>query len=389
MEMHRYIATCPEATKGVLAQELKDLGAHEIAPGYMSVQFSAPDPELYRIHLRCATASQIMRILRESAARDPQMLFSQARRVDWTSVFSTAQSYRVDAIAGDRGEGAMTSNEISKAIRLAIEDVFRFRLGQLPKVEIKEPDVVVIGYVHRGRVTISVLTSGMSLHKRGYRLEGHPAPLKETLAASILRLSGYDGSQAFLDPMCGSGTLAIEAAMMALGKGCNIHRKKGIFSFENLQSFDKDLWRSIQDEIRLEKLESPKAPVFASDIDASYVDLAQKNALRARVEKFMTFETRSFFDLEKPADQGILVTNLPYGERIRVSNQELEMGDFYNALGDKLKKSFSGWRAALLVANETPWKALRLKPTENYQLLNGSIETRLLVFELRSGSYHS
>ncbi len=384
------IATCPESTKEIVADELSSLGATDIELGYMAVHFRASEHDFYRIHLKCSTASQIMQVLKISAAKDPRMLFSQARRIDWTEIFTPRQSFRVDAIAGDRGPEAMTSNDISKAVRMAIEDVFAYKQLAKPTVDLKEPDVVIVPYIHKGRATISILTSGMTLHKRGYRLDGHPAPLKETMAASILRLSGYDGSQPLLDPMCGSGTVAIEACMAALAKGSNIHRKKGGFGFEHFKSFDRNLWRQIQDEVRLEKREELHAPIFASDIDPVFVDLAQKNALRARVEKHINFQAKSFFDLEKPTETGLIVTNLPYGERITAgeATTDSDLGDFYNAIGDKLKKSFAGWSAALLVAEESPWKAIRLKPTAKIPMLNGSIKTRLLIFNIRQGSYH-
>jgi putative N6-adenine-specific DNA methylase len=385
------IATCPEGTKETVADELASLGATNIELGYMAVHFSASERDFYRIHLKCSTASQIMKVLRVGSSKDSRVLFSQARRVDWTEVFTTNQTYRVDAVAGDRGPEAMTSNDISKAVRMAIEDVFAYKLELKPRVDLKEPDVIVVAYVYQGRVTLSVLTSGMTLHKRGYRLDGHPAPLKETLAAAILKLSGYDGTQALLDPMCGSGTLVIEGCTAALDKGSNIHRKKGVFSFEHLKSFNRTAWRDIQDEVRLEKKEQPAAPIFASDIDETFVDMAQKNALRARVEKHISFQTKSFFDIDKPAETGLIVTNLPYGERLNAGGQDVatsDLGEFYNAVGDKLKQSFTGWSAAILCAEESPWKAIRLRPTARIQLLNGSIKTRLLLFDIRAGTFH-
>ena len=231
---------------------------------------------------------------------------------------------------------------------------------------------------------LSFDTSGKSLHKRGYREQGHPAPLKETLSAAILILAGYDGSQAFLDPMCGSGTIVIEAAMMAVRKAPQIHRKKGEFHFEWLKDFNRDLWRVTQDRVRAEKLEVPTAPVVASDINAAYVAMAQKSALDARVEKYMTFDTRRFQDVEPPAATGILVANLPYGERI--GSSEGDIVQLYGEVGDTLKQKFSGWQAAILAAAASPYKAIGLKPKRTLSLMNGSIPCKLLLFELYAGT---
>lgn len=231
---------------------------------------------------------------------------------------------------------------------------------------------------------LSLDTSGKSLHKRGYREPGHPAPLKETLAAAILSFAGYDGSQAFLDPMCGSGTLAIEAAMMAVRKAPHIHRRKGEFRFEWLKDFDRALWRAVQDRVRAEKLATPPAPVVASDIDERYVEMARKSALKARVERYVTFGTRRFQDVVPPAERGILATNLPYGDRIGGTEGDIQR--LYGEVGDTLKRRFSGWHAAILAAEASPYKAIGLRPSRSIRLMNGSIPCRLLLFELYEGS---
>jgi putative N6-adenine-specific DNA methylase len=184
--------------------------------------------------------------------------------------------------------------------------------------------------------------------------------------------------------MCGSGTLAIEAAMIAVRKAPRIHRKKGEFHFEWLQGFDRQLWRATQDRVRAEKLEAPPAPIVASDIDANYVAMAQKSALKARVEKYMTFATRRFQDSEPCAAHGLLVTNLPYGERI--GGREGDVSQLYAEVGDTLKKKFSGWQAVILAASASPYKAIGLRPTRTVALMNGSIPCKLLFFELYAGS---
>src|SRR6185437_14298920 len=254
----------------------------------------------------------------------------------------------------------------------------------MPAIDRTEPKVVVVAHLRHGRCTLSFDTSGKSLHKRGYREPGHPAPLKETLSAAILSMAGYDGSQAFMDPMCGSGTIAIEAAMIALHKAPQIHRKKGQFHFEWLKDFDRDRWRDTQERVRAEKLPAPTAPIVASDINPSYVAMARKSALDARVERYMTFSAGRFQDAQAPAPTGILVTNLPYGERIH--SDESDIARLYEEVGDTLKQKFSGWQAAILAAAASPYKAIGLKPKRTTALMNGSIPCKLLLFELYQGT---
>jgi putative N6-adenine-specific DNA methylase len=198
--------------------------------------------------------------------------------------------------------------------------------------------------------------------------------LKETLAASVLLLAGYDGSEALLDPMCGSGTLAIEAAYIALNKAPLIHRGKDDFGFEHQAGFDRALWRRVSDQARAAKRPAPPAPIFASDIRQAYVDLARKTALRARVEKHMTFSSSSLQELKPPAATGLLVANLPYGERIDA------LPALYREVGRTLRERFSAWRAALLVPAEAPAEALGLRPEREVVLKNGALDVRLLIF---------
>ncbi len=381
----RLIATCPEETKNILIAELENLGATEIVPSYRAVQFEATERVFYEAHLKLRTASRIMKVIKEFSAKSPEMLFSQARRVQWQDIFSVNHTFMVDGVPADRGPEFMRANDISKKVREALQDVFFHKLGKIPKVDLEEPKVVIVAFVSKGRCILSLDTAGKALHKRGYRMAGHPAPVKETLAASMLMLAGYDGTQPFLDPMCGSGTIAIEAAMIALGKAPQIHRKKGEFLFEWLKDFNRDLWRDLQDEARLGKREKPDHPIVASDISRPYVDMAKDNALRARVEKYIDFHPGKFQDAEPPGPRGILIANLPYGARLAKGEDE-ELKALYKEIGDTLKKKFAGWRAALLAAEDSPHKWVGLKTTRKIPLMNGSIPCRLLIFDLYEGT---
>lgn len=380
----RLILTCPDETKDVLMQELAAHGATAIEPGFRAVHCEATEEVFYRLHLQLRTASRILRVIKDIPAKTPEMLFSQARRIAWDELFDVNRTFLVEGIPTERGEGLMKANDISKKIREALQARFHFKLGRIPKVDLKEPRVIVVAFLRGGRCMLSLDTTGKALHKRGYRVEGHVAPLKETLAASILMMAGYDGTQALVDPMCGSGTISIEAAMMALHKAPLIHRKKGDFLFEWLKDFNATEWRKAQDEARLDKLAELPAPIYASDISSKYVDIARQAALKARVERYITFSKSRIQDLEAPAPQGILVANLPYGERLEANDPNLAL--LYKEIGDTLKKRFAGWRAVLLAAVDSPWKSIGLKPSRRIPILNGSIECRLLIFDLYAGS---
>jgi putative N6-adenine-specific DNA methylase len=378
------IATCPEETKPALVLELEGLGATGLEPGFRAVEFQADDALFHELHLKLRTASRILRVIRDVPARTPEMLHSQVRRIRWPELFDARHSFLVESLGADVEGGGMAPKQVITQVREAIRDVFNRAGGGVPRVDTDEPKVVVVAHLARGRCMLSLDTSGKSLHKRGYREPGHPAPIKETLAAAILIMAGYDGTQPLLDPMCGSGTLAIEAAMIAVRKAPQIHRRKGEFHFEWLKGFDRDLWRATQDRVRAEKLDAPSAPVFASDISEKYLAMARKSALDARVERYISFGVARFQDIEPPGERGLLVTNLPYGERIGSDEGAVRL--LYEEVGDTLKKKFAGWQAAILAASASPHKAIGLKPSRSIALMNGSIPCRLLLYDLYAGS---
>jgi putative N6-adenine-specific DNA methylase len=375
------VATCPEELVETLAAEIEELGGTDIRPAYRSVHFRAGMDVFYAMHRQLRTASRLLRVVRETAAGSSQMLFDQASRLPWPDFFDTTRTFAIDAIAADGKDGSWSQAEIMRRVREGVMQSFTRRRLKPPSVDTDAPRVTIVAFVQRGRCTFALDSSGKSMDKRGYRQEGHPAPLKETLAAGILRLIGYDGSCPLYDPMCGSGTLVIEGAQIGLGKPPLIHRAKGEFGIEWMLDFDRGLWRTTEDRLRAMRRPAPPSPIFASDIDGSYVELARRNALRARVERDITFSVGRFQDQEAPAPSGILVANLPYGTRIGGSDQDLK--PFYMEIGDTLKHRFQGWTAALLVARDSPHKFIGLKPGRRIPLMNGRIPAWLLTYEIR------
>jgi putative N6-adenine-specific DNA methylase len=379
----RLVATCPEETKPALAAELQAFGAADLRPRYRAIEFDATPALFYELHLGLRTASRLLRVIKEVPAHTPQMLHSQVRRLHWPEWFDRRHGFMVETVGIEAAAG-MTPKQVVTQVREGVREAFAAAGQAPPPVDTGEPKVVIVAHLARGRCTLCFDTSGKALHKRGYREPGHPAPLKETLAAAILQFAGYDGTQPFLDPMCGSGTLAIEAAMIAVRKAPQIHRRKGGFHVEWLADFDRALWREVQDRVRAGKLERPPAPLVASDIEPRYVEMARKSAFKARIERYLRLEVARVQDVVPPADHGVLVTNLPYGDRIGGGREETSR--LYGEVGDVLKQRFAGWTAAILAADASPYKAIGLKPRRTLELRNGSIPCRLLLFELYRGS---
>ncbi|MGE5049639.1 MAG: THUMP domain-containing class I SAM-dependent RNA methyltransferase [Deltaproteobacteria bacterium] len=371
----RWIATCPDETKAVLAVELQGLGVRDPRPIYRGVAFEADLETGYRAHLWLRTASRIQRIVADLPADGAGALESAAAAVPWPSWLLPRYPFTVSAILTDEAARALGEPALRTAVAKAVAGSFSAAGVAAPRFD-PESDaaVTLIAHLRGGICTLGLDTAGRALHKRGWRLGGHPAVLKETLAASLLLLAGYDGTEPLLDPMCGSGTLVIEGAYIALHKAPLIHRGKDDFGFEHQAGFDRGLWRRISDQARAAKLPEPPAPLVASDVRAAFVDLARKTALRARVERHIAFSVASFQDLAPPAPAGLLVANLPYGERIAQGKA------LYREVGDTLRQRFSAWRAALLVPAAAPAEALGLVPRREIPLMNGALPVRLLLF---------
>ncbi len=374
----RWIATCPDDTKGVLVGELQALGVPAPRPIYRGAAFEATLEVGYRAHLWLRTASRIQRIVADLPAASASALEAAAAAIAWSRWLLARVPFAVSPILTDDEAKALGEAAVRAAIAKGIARSFAAAGLAAPRQDGEaEHAVTLVAHLRAGVCTLGLDTAGRALHKRGWRLGGHPAVLKETLAAAVLLLAGYDGSEPLLDPMCGSGTLVIEGAYLALHKAPLIHRGKDDFGFEHQAGFDRALWRRVSEQARAAKLPAPPAPIFASDVQPDFVELARKTALRARVEKHITFATASLYDLQPPAAQGLLVANLPYGERIGRG----QFAALYQEVGRTLRERFQKWRAALLVPAAAPGDAIGLRARREIPLVNGALEVRLLLFE--------
>ena len=374
----RWIATCPDETKGVLLDELKALGARDPRPIYRGVAFEAGLEVAYRAHLMLRTASRIQRLVADLPAASVEELEVAAVAISWPEWLREQVPFAVSAILTDADARAIGEPAVEAAVARAIGRGFSAAGRPAPRLDPEAKHAVtLVAHLRGGVCTLGFDTAGRALHKRGWRLSGHPAVLKETLAAAVLLLAGYDGSEPLLDPMCGSGTLIIEGTYIALHKAPLIHRGKDDFAFEHLAGFDRALWRRVSEQARAAKLPAPPAGLFASDIRQEYVDLARATALRARVERHIAFSKASFQELEPPAPRGLIVANLPYGERIGRG----QAATLYREAGRTLRERFGAWRAAFLLPAAAPADALGLKARREIALMNGALEVRLLLFE--------
>jgi len=360
--------------------ELQHLGASNIKAGYKAVRFEADTATAYGLHLRLRTASRLLWILEEFPIFNADNLQKQASRLPWDQWIPEDATYAIEGVPAERGKGVLGATEISKCVRLGLTKVFQEKVGVIPKVDVRDPEIQLVAYVRQRFCTISIDSTRHLLHMRGYRIEGHPSPIRETLAASILKLAGYDGTQTLADPMCGSGTFPIEAALEAKGIGSTRNLSTPPLAY--VPGFDQAIWDSVRKEVFAKK-ESKAASIYASDIDSAFVSLARKSAAKAGVENMIQFKTMDFFGSSAPEPKGLLIANLPYGERLEA---ETDLVKFYQDIGDTLKHGWKGWRAALLAGREAPYKFIGLKPSRKIDLLNGSIPVKLLIFDLYEGT---
>jgi putative N6-adenine-specific DNA methylase len=374
---YQLYATCPDEITHLLAEEIAVLGGTAIRKGYRVVYFCATKEVAYKAHLHLRLANRIGRVLKEIPAQTPNILFSKAKKIRFHELFSEKQAISINAFSSNDGS-RIPNDVIGSKLREAINDCFQHYLNTLPNQSSRGAAIGITGFLRHNRLLVSVDTSFESLHKRGMRLEGHPAPLNETLAAALLAVCEYNGQTNFYDPMCGSGTIVVEAAQIAINRAPRIERKKGGFGLEYLHDFDSQLWQTLKDRAR--KAEQPcKVKIFASDIEPQFVEITRKTLKKARLENVVDLDRRDFFQIEKPTESGLLIANLPYG--LRLTENEVG-GEFLGAIGDHLKKRFKGWRCGILAPASWPWKEIGLKPQKQASFLNGKVPVRFSVFNI-------
>lgn len=382
-----YFAPCPRGLAGVLAEELSALGASNVVAQEAGVAFEGEPGDkalAYRVNLHSRIASRVLQRVAHFAYEKEQHIYDAALLLPWTAWFDVARTIKVEINAHRCPLKSL--DFITLRIKDAICDKFREQTGARPSVDARSPDVRIHAFLDATHAALYLDLSGEPLFKRGLREHTGEAPLKKNLAAGIIRLSGWDRIEPFLDPMCGSGTFIVEAAEMALdiAPGLSGQRLRD-FAFTKLKTFDKRLWEAEVAKAREAQKPAPATPlpIFGSDKFGYAVTDARANLAANGLLDAVHLKQVSALDLSAPAAAGVMVTNPPYGERLGETG---ELAAFYPRLGDWLKQRFAGWRAYLFTGDPQLAKLMRLSASKRTPLFNGKIECRLLEYKIVAGS---
>jgi putative N6-adenine-specific DNA methylase len=374
----RFFAPCPRGLESALAAELAALGALFVAAGEGGVSFSGPRELALHANLESRLASRILWQVAHGGYRNEEDLYQLVRGVDWPALFAARRTLRVDVAAT---RSPLRSLEFATLkTKDAVCDRFRDAHDSRPSIDKERPDVRVHVYLADREATIYLDTSGEPLFKRGYRRDADVAPLRENLAAGLLALAGWSPGTPLLDPMCGSGTIPIEAALLAADRAPGLGRT---FGFQKLAWFDGPTWQRIRQRARDRVRPPPTTPtVFASDVDPEALARARSNLAAAAVGEWVALAQGDVLLRPAPAAPGLIVTNPPYGLRL---DSTAALAAFYPKLGDALKQRYAGWTACVFTGDLRLAKLIGLKPSRRTPLFNGNVECRLYRFEIVAG----
>ena len=373
--MNQYFATVAKGLEPLLVEELAQLGAKDVEPGFCGAAFRGDRPLLYKVNLWARLPFRILKRLDEFDCATGDDLFKGVQRIDWSEYLTPDHTLAVTASGKTKelNHTHFTSLQVKNAIVAQQTKMF----GERSNVDKDNPDVRVNVHLQYDRATISLDSSGDSLHKRGYRPAVGAAPLKESLASALIQMSGWQPEQAFFDPLCGSGTLPLEAGLRSLKVAPGLFRER--FGFETWVDYDDDLWEQMLVDAEDVQEEDLKAFVGGCDRDPNVLIQANGNAARCGIEHLVKFQQSELADVEAPADSGILMCNPPYGERL---GKDTDLGEFYKLLGSVLKQRFKGWTAYVLSGNKALSSHIRLKSASRAPVYNGSIRCQLMKYEL-------
>ncbi|MBJ6726654.1 THUMP domain-containing class I SAM-dependent RNA methyltransferase [Geomesophilobacter sediminis] len=375
MSAQEFFVTTAKGVEEVLAAELAELELASVQAESGGVRFRGSLRDAYRANLWLHSASRVLMPVAEFACQSPDELYSGVRAVDWCSLVTSSMTLAVECSLRD---SALThSGFVALKTKDAIVDCVRDRTGSRPSVDTKDPDLRVNVRLFRNRCTVSLDLSGTPLDRRGYRLDRHEAPLKENLAAALIGLSGWNGETPFVDPMCGTGTIAIEAALKGARVAPGLLRRG--FGFQRWPGFDQKVWRQLLEEARSLKRDPLPAPIVGSDVSAPVIEMARENARRAGVAGLVEFKQHAIADLTPPPGAGTMIFNPPYGKRL---GEVEELKPLYRQIGDVMKQRCTGYTAYLFTGNLELAKSVGLKASRRIVLFNGPIECRLLKYEL-------
>lgn len=371
------IAKTFQGLEEVLAQELTALGANDIQIGRRMVSFSGNKEMMYRANFCLRTAIRILRPIKHFTAQNADEVYEQIKAIHWEDYLDTSKSFAVDAVVFS--EEFRHSKFVSYRVKDAIVDYFREKTGKRPSVRINKPDVLLNIHIAQTDCTLSLDSSGESLHRRGYRQEAVEAPLNEVLAAGMILMTGWHGECDLIDPMCGSGTIPIEAALIARNIAPGVFRKE--FAFEKWVDFDRDLFDAIYNDDSQEREFEHK--IYGYDNNPKAHEIAMHNVKAAGVSKDIILKLQPFQQFEQPKEKSIIITNPPYGERISTN----DLLGLYEMIGERLKHAFTGNSAWILSYRDECFDKIGLKATQRIPLFNGALECEFRQYEIFDGKY--
>lgn len=360
----------------VLAEELKELGAENIQPGRRMVAFEGDKRFLYKANLHLRTALRILKPILKFRAEDADQVYAALREFDWSEIMDVKKTFAVDPVI--YSEHFHHSRYVGYRTKDAICDYFVEREGKRPSVRLNNPDILINIHISHTDVTVSLDSSGESLHKRGYRVAQTEAPLSEVLAAGILKMAGWKDETDLIDPMCGSGTFLIEAALMSTNIAPGIYRPG--FAFQSWHDYDEELFMELYNDDSEER--TPIHKIYGSDISPEAIRIAQKNIARAGLSKYIELEVMPMQQRPQPKERSLIVTNPPYGERLRLS----DANDLYSMIGERLKHNYPGCEAWVLAYKPEHFDKIGLRHNRRESLMNGALECELRCYELFSGT---
>jgi len=376
--MEQYIAKTFQGLEEVLAEELKNLGAQNIIKLKRAVSFDADQLTMYKANMALRTALHILHPIAVEKVNNADNLYSLVKSINWLRWFRKEQTYAVRAIVNNN-DAFNTPLFAALKAKDAIADLFRQLTGERPNIDKDNPDVEIYVHISGQQCTISVDSSGPSLHRRGYRSGGHAAPLNEVLAAGMVLLSGWDKQSPLVDFMCGSGTILAEAALIAANKAPNLRRK--VFGFHYWKNFSPELFLQARSELMEAEIEWENW-IYGSDIDGRAIREARQNIEAAGIDDIVRISQGDFREKEAPTTPGTVIINPPYGERLKPEDVEA----LYKEIGDALKQKYKGYNAWILSSNPDAVKRIGLRAAERLVLFNGALECRFLKYELYEGS---
>lgn len=372
------VAKTFQGLEDVLRDELISLGAENVEMGRRMVSFEGDLEMMYKANLSCRTALRILKPIEKFTAYNPDELYDVVRETEWEKYMTPETTFAIDSTVNS--EDFPHSKFVTYRVKDGIVDHFRDMSGERPSIRVTDPDITFNVHIIDNRVTISIDSSGEPLSKRGYRDEQTEAPINEVLAAGIIMKTGWRGDCNLADPMCGSGTFLIEAALIAANINPGIYRKS--FAFEKWADFDKELFESLYNDDSSEREFAFK--IYGGDIDPEAYQIARKNIKSAQVDDMIELSCRPMSDWTDNPEAGVLVMNPPYGRRLRPEDME----ELYRGIGTNLKRNFPGWHAWIIGLNDEDFDNIGLKPSMKIPMLNGSLECTLREYVLFDGKYN-